>query len=365
MPWSLRRALAAVWVVAALGACSPNEPETRTPSPPPTPSAACSVQALQPPARTAGSFDGGAALAWVDAIVNDGGQLRPRAPGAPCREGTVDWLERAMSHPGWTVKRQSFTGADYLTLSLGAAASFANACPPSDRGELPKHRFTNLWALRPGTRTDLTLLIGAHWDAKEDAREGGVVPAANDGASGMGLLLELMRALEAERVVLPFNLVVAFFDGEDGFNDCHPLAGSLYFAQHLPVPIDRMLLLDMVGDEDARFLYESASVTADPELVKLIWTKAKSHGLGKNFTRFENEILDDHRPFIEVGIPAVDIIDNARNTPTRFPPYWHTREDTVDKLSAAMLDRMGELLLDVMQDPSFTALWPQPRRSKR
>lgn len=360
---SLRCALLAACALSA--GCSPSEPETRKPPQPPTHAALrCAPQAFAAPPRSRDGFDGASALAWVDAIVNADGGLRPRTPTSTCHDATADWLEQALTHPGWTVHRQSFSGADYASVPKGSAQYFVNACSPADRAEVPAMRFTNLWAMRRGTSSDRTLLLGAHWDAKEDASGGGVVPAANDGASGMGVLLELQRVLEKNTIELPFNLVIAFFDGEDGFNDCHPLAGSLYFAHHLPVPVDRMILLDMVGDRDARFLHEESSVDADPDLVKLIWSKAETHGLGDNFTTHESDIVDDHRPFIDVGVPAVDIIDHARKTSHRFPPYWHTREDTVDKLSADMLGAMGELLLDVMQDPSFVALWPAGKRAR-
>lgn len=349
-------ALAACAVVAA---CSPSEPETRKPPQPPSHAPArCEPQSFTAPPRSRDGFDGASALAWADAIVNVGGGLRPRTPTSTCHDATADWLEKALAHPGWTVHRQSFTGTDYASLPKGSAEYFVNSCNPADRAEVPAMRFINLWALRRGVVTDRTLVLGAHWDAKEDATEGGVVPAANDGASGMAILLELQRVLDKNAIELPFNLVIAFFDGEDGFNDCHPLAGSLYFARHMPVAVDRMLLLDMVGDRDARFLHEQSSVDSDPDLVKLIWSKAKAHGLGQNFTTYQSDIVDDHRPFIDVGVPAVDIIDHARKTSHRFPPYWHTRADTVDKLSANMLGSMGELLLDVLQDPSFVALWP-------
>ncbi len=339
-----------------LCSCKETSPPT-PPAPAPTPPTCTEAQPFSAPTRSAAGFDGAAALAWTDAIVNTDQGLRPRTPTHVCHATTVGWLAKALEHPGWTVQRQSFKGSDYLALDKGSASGFMNACSPADRAEVPNIEFTNLFALRPGSE-DRTLLIGAHWDAKEDAKGGGVVPAANDGAAGMGLLLELQRLLEATQTTLRFNLVLAFFDGEDGFQDCHPLAGSLYFANHLPLAVDRMILLDMVGDKDARFPRERSSVQSDPSLVELIWSKAGTHGLAANFTSRKTEIVDDHRPFIDVGIHAVDLIDNARRTPTRFPPYWHTREDTVDKLSADMLGAIGELLLDVLQDPAFVGQWP-------
>ncbi len=334
--------------------------ETSAPAPPlpaPTPPVCSQRQPLEVPKRSGKGFDGESALAWAGAVVRTNAGLRPRTPADLCHDETVDWLERAMEHPGWTVQRQSFSGSDYLALDKGSATSFMNACGPADRSEIPNFSFSNLYAFRPGS-ADRTLLIGAHWDAKEDAKGGGVVPAANDGASGMGVILELQRVLETNQTMLPFNLVVAFFDGEDGFQDCHPLAGSLYFAKNLPLPLDRMILLDMVGDAAARFPRERSSVRSDPKLVDLIWSKAATYGLSENFTNISSEIVDDHRPFIDAGIFSVDLIDNARSTPTRFPPYWHTPDDTVDNLSAEMLRSMGELLLDVMQDPAFVAEWP-------
>jgi hypothetical protein len=352
------RLLASLIAAGALLAGCRESPAPEPPSKQPAQERpACVAQPFGEPKRSGSGFDGEAALGWVEAIVNVEGGLRPRTPADRCREQTVAWLHRALDVPGWTVQRQSFTGRDYLALDKGAARSFMRACNAADRAQVPELKLTNLYAVRRGT-ADRTLLVGAHWDAKEDAKGGGVVPGANDGASGMGVLLELMRTLEEGDIRLPFHLVVAFFDGEDGFQDCHPLAGSLYFAQNLPLPVDRMLLLDMVGDAEARFPRERSSVKADRKLVELIWSKAATHGLSSNFTRVGNEIVDDHRPFIEAGIPAVDLIDNARKTRPHFPPYWHTPDDTVDKLSADMLGKMGRLLLDVLQDPAFVAQWP-------
>lgn len=310
-------------------------------------------------------FDGGAALRWVDALVNTDDGLRPRHPTAPGHADTADWLQAAMEVPGWTVERQDFTGTDYQALDKGAAGRWADTCTwydPTDAEEVPGLRFHNLLATYPSSDPDApTLLLSAHWDAKENASDdpASPVPAANDGASGVGLLLQLQRHVAEEGLSFPFTLTVAFWDGEDGFEDCHPLAGSLYYARTMESgSIDRVLLLDMVGDPEARFIKDSTSTETDPGLVDLLWARAPDHGLADNFPDAQRSITDDHIPFAEQGVPSVDLIDAGRG----FPPYWHTTGDTVDKLSADMLGRVGDLLLDVLQDPGFITTWPASKQ---
>jgi glutaminyl-peptide cyclotransferase len=199
------------------------------------------------------------------------------------------------------------------------------------------------------------VLLGAHWDSKEEASDGGAVPGANDGASGVGLLLQLMRHL-ADAEGLPYRVGVVLFDAEDGFEDCHPLAGSTVYAAALPQGRpDLLLLLDMVGDDDARFPREAHSVASAPGVVDHLWTRAHRHGLGANFVNFTRSSLDDHVPFTDRGVQAVDVIDLGR--PGGFPPYWHTRGDDVSVLDAGMLGRMGDLVVDVLDDD---ALLPAP-----
>jgi Zn-dependent M28 family amino/carboxypeptidase len=152
---------------------------------------------------------------------------------------------------------------------------------------------------------------------------------------------------------------VVLFDGEDGFEDCHPLAGSLWYVGELgqaDMEGMRMLLLDMVGDPDARFLREGHGHDCDPGLEDLLFAKAERNGLADNFVDATTTVLDDHVAFTQKGIPAVDLIDYGRG----FPPYWHTTHDTMENLDAGMLGRVGALVLDVMQDPAFTASWAGP-----
>ncbi len=335
--------LLAVFMLAFAG-CVKDDPPT--PDPQPT----CTPQPFQEPAVVG---QAGEAMAWVEAIVyQEPGVLRPRVPEDPGHSCTAAWLAEALDVEGWSVGWSNFTGADYQAIAdKGAAGGWINSCPANDKAAVANLTLHNLWARREGG--DRLVILAAHWDAKEDASDGGPVPAANDGASGMGVLLALQRAMTAQDIQLPFDVAVIFFDAEDGFNDCHPLAGSLHFSRTKTLDVDRMILLDMVGDRSARFPREANSVQADPGLVDLVWRKAAVHGLGENFVDDVVGVTDDHIPFIEDGVPAIDIIHLANG----FPPYWHTSEDTPDKLDAAMLDSMTALMLDVLQDPDFVGTW--------
>lgn len=269
-----------------------------------------------------------------------------------------------MELPGWSRHWQNFTGTDYQALDRIAITGYLQPpyCKAEDEAKVAEYPFHNLYAVRESGHADARLLLmGAHWDSllrssrdPDPAKRDLPYPSANDGASGVGLLLTLMRDLEG--IDLPFDVGVIFFDGEDGFEACYPIAGSLYFTQNLPRSVHRLLLLDMVGSPDARFLRESHSLESDPGFVDLLWKHGHAYGGAVHFTPRTNSIADDHVAFIDAGIPAVDLIDAARDT--IFPPEWHTTMDTVDRLSPDMLALVGDTVLATLQDPEFVATWP-------
>lgn len=310
-------------------------------------------------------FDGVAALAFTaDLVTAADGSPAFRVPGTPAHREAAERLREAMRHDGWTFTWQNFTGEDYAALDKGEVNAYVESpayCSEADEARLQGLAFSNLVATRKGSG-NRTFVLGAHWESKAEAtqdpdpaKKSQPVLGANDGASGVGILLQLMRELDG--VDLPYSVQVVFFDGEDGFEDCHPLAGSLWFVERLEAgDVDRMLLLDMVGDPDARFIRESHSERCDPALVGLLHSKAAKHGLAENFPGTRSTIHDDHVPFTQAHIPAVDLIDFGRG----FPPYWHTTQDTLENLDAGMMGRVGGLVLDVMQDPGFSEPWPGP-----
>jgi glutaminyl-peptide cyclotransferase len=209
--------------------------------------------------------------------------------------------------------------------------------------------------------TGPTIIIGAHYDsrifASNDADTSLLqarVIGANDAGSGVGVLLELARVI-SQNYTANNEIRLVFFDAEDnggidpwvqwsqasGIGTRGWLIGSSFYAASLDLEaenIQYMLLVDMVGDMEQRIPIEGYSSLYAPELVNELWTVAADLGYGENFVQeVRGSITDDHLPFIERGIPAVDIIDLDY-------PYWHTTEDTLDKISPESLERVGRVL---------------------
>jgi Zn-dependent M28 family amino/carboxypeptidase len=190
------------------------------------------------------------------------------------------------------------------------------------------------------------ILLGAHYDSRmcADQPAGGCqqpVLGADDGASGVAVLLELARALDLDWSQHQVWLV--FFDAEDNghLNGWDWIVGSRQFALYTKnallsgITVQAMVLLDMVADFDQQFYWEGNS---DPALRAEIWSTAKGLGYGREFIpSVGHTMLDDHIPFRDLGIPSVDIIDFDY-------PYWHTAEDTLDKISADSLGRIGRTI---------------------
>ena len=183
-------------------------------------------------------------------------------------------------------------------------------------------------------------LIGAHYDTRRFAdldrqRPTDPVLGANDGGSGVAVLLELAHSLDRDR--LQNEVWLVFFDAEDqgGIEEWPWSVGARYMAETLPVTPDHVIIVDMVGDDDQRLYWEQNS---DPRLLDRIWSVAADLGYHESFLpEYKHSIIDDHIPFVEAGIPAVDIIDLDY-------PYWHTAEDTLDKVNVSSLLRVGRVL---------------------
>ena len=159
------------------------------------------------------------------------------------------------------------------------------------------------------------------------------MPGANDGASGVSVLLELARTLPSDSV--PVWLV--FFDAEDngGLDNRQWIMGSRAFVAALTEKPQAVIIVDMVGDADLNLFIERNS---DAALTAEIWAQAAALGYEKFFIATPKyNMIDDHTPFLEAGIPAVDIIDFDY-------PYWHTSADTADKVSAKSLQAVGETM---------------------
>jgi len=184
------------------------------------------------------------------------------------------------------------------------------------------------------------IILGAHYDSRMFAdndpkpeNRTQPVPAANDGASGVAVLLELARSLPKDTI--PIWLV--FFDAEDNgrIEGWDWILGSREFVKNNTLNPMAVVVIDMIGDANLNIYKEQNS---NPELTDEIWSTAKSLGLEKNFiSDYKYSMEDDHTPFLQAGIPAVDVIDFDY-------PYWHTTKDTPDKVSAESLEAVGKTL---------------------
>ncbi len=196
----------------------------------------------------------------------------------------------------------------------------------------------NLIATIPGTSTD-RLVIGGHYDTKR-IREFRFV-GASDGASSAAFLVEMARVLKARRNALTIELL--FLDGEEAVvewrNNDHTY-GSRHYVETAKrngslASLKAFVLVDMIGDKDLRI---KRDLNSTPWLTDIIWSVAARINLGAYFPRDPTEIEDDHLPFVQAGVPSVDIID------LEYLP-WHTADDTLDAVSARSLQIVGDVLL--------------------
>ena len=194
------------------------------------------------------------------------------------------------------------------------------------------------------------IILGAHYDSRkfadndpDPAKRLEPVPAANDGASGVAVLLELARVLPDDSV--PVWLV--FFDAEDNgrIEGWDWILGSQAFIAEVDFQPEVVVIVDMIGDADQNIYIERNSNT---RVVEEIWAIADELGYAQSFIpQPKYSMLDDHTPFLEAGIAAVDIIDFDY-------PYWHTTQDTVDKVSAESLEVVGSTLREWIVRQSST-----------
>jgi glutaminyl-peptide cyclotransferase len=259
------------------------------------------------------SFSGRAAFAHVEAQM----KLGPRPTGSEAWRTEGDYIVRQLKKAGWTVEEQrhAYQGTKIRNI-IGR------------KGSGP------------------VVILGAHYDTRLRADQDRTnptapVPGANDGASGVAVLLELARSLDARK--LTREVWLSFFDAEDDgdIDGWEWTVGSRFMAQDLSVRPEVVIVVDMVGDADQQIYYERNS---DPAWSQRIWDVA--HRLGYDpylIPAAGHAVYDDHIPFAQKGIPAVDIIDFDY-------PYWHTVEDTIDKVSAESLERVGRTLQVLLEE---------------
>ena len=207
------------------------------------------------------------------------------------------------------------------------------------------------------------IMICAHWDSRpwadndpDERNHDKPVLAANDGASGVAVMLELARLVgqtDSLRMGVDFICFDAEDWGQEGDGDSWAL-GAQYWAAHLHRPDYKArygILLDMVGGQGARFYQEGFSMLYAPQVVDAVWQAAEVVGYGSFFPRQSGgSITDDHGPVNEVAqIPCIDIIPHYPNCEeSSFGPTWHTVKDDMQHIDAATLRAVGQTLVQVL-----------------
>ena len=272
-------------------------------------------------------FVGTSAFGYIQSQVAFG----PRVPGTSAHERMGDWLDSMLRQRADTLVVQSWT---HVTGS---------------KTKLPLRNFI----ARFNRAADKRLLLLAHWDSRPvsdspTSRDSShAVMGANDGGSGVALLLGVADVLKRTPPAIGVDLL--FVDGED-YGDFTKtpndvLIGSRYYGAH-QLPGGRPLyavLFDLVADKDLQIYQEGNSLVGAPEVVELVWDTAKELGYGGYFIASpRHTLIDDHLELQKAGIRAIDVVDFD------YPP-WHTQYDSIDKVSAASLQVVGDVAVELIR----------------
>ena len=248
-------------------------------------------------------------------------EIVPRHSGTPGAEKTAKLiLETAQKMKGVTARIDSFT----------------------DNTPNGTMTFRNVIVELPGKGNPV--IIGAHYDAKklELVRD---FQAANDGGSGVAVLLTVMKTLTSLEKPLPFPVHFIFFDGEEcqiEYGDSDGLHGSRKAAKDYKGKARAMILADMVGDDDWNI---SLPENCTPDLKKIVLLAAKDLKLQDNVKEGSMQVLDDHVPFFDAGIPSVNLIDFTYGPGNA---YWHTAYDKIENVDPESLGKTADLILKVL-----------------
>jgi len=270
-----------------------------------------------PGAETTGGFDGARAYKHVEQLVAFG----PHSAGSPGIRRAQEYIVSQLKSVGCPVEEEDFHA------------------PSTPVGDVA---MKNIVVKIPSANPNI-ILYGSHYDTKRMDNFVG----ADDAGSSTGVLLELARLLctrkNAETVWL------AFFDGEEAFNPnwadpdntygSRELAANIALSGNLP-HVKAMILVDMVGPTNPVYKRESNST---PWLTDILWSTAARLGYGKVFVSGLAEIEDDHLSFLKRNIPSADIIDLD-------VPYWHTTQDTLDKVDPRTLAITGHVLIESLPE---------------
>lgn len=288
-------------------------------------------------------FNGDSAYMHVAAQV----EMGPRVPGSVGHARCLDYITGTFRRYGAdTVVEQAFTAEAHTGEVLG---------------------LTNVVA-RYNAAAPRRILIGAHWDTRpwgdmDETREGRStpIPGANDGGSGVGVILEIARVLQHMPPAIGVDLVL--FDGEDygrsssWSNDEETWClGSQYWKSNngyggKDARPDYAVVLDMVGGKGARFHKEVSSDIHASEVVDRVWDMARSSGYGDTFVNSAGgHIIDDHLSINRAGIPAIVVIESLNQKTNSFNPTWHTHQDDLSAIDRKSLKAVGQTMVNLIYE---------------
>ena len=272
-------------------------------------------------------FAGSSAFHYIETQMSFG----PRIPGTEAHRRMAAWLDSLLRQRADTLIVQSWTHVTASGDSLPLTNYIARFKPAAEK----------------------RLLFLAHWDSRpradspQSTDSTKPVPGANDGGSGVALLLGVADVLKRTPPTVGVDLL--FVDGEDygdftkAPNDV--LMGSRYYAAH-PAPGPQPLyavLFDLIADKDLQIFEEGNSLVGAPEVVELVWNAAKDLGYAGTFVASpKHTLIDDHLELQKVGIRAIDVVDFDY-------PSWHTKDDTIDKVSGASLQIVGDVAVELVR----------------
>ena len=283
------------------------------------------------------TFDRDSAYAYVARQVAFG----PRVPNSAAHTATKNWLVRQLKASGAKVIEQDFTPTTWDGKRLNSTNIIGQFNPEAKR----------------------RIVLAAHWDTRgiadqdpDASRYNEPIDGADDGGSGVGVLLEVARQLQANPID-EFGVDIVFFDAEDSGKDSDESdgdkyqdswgMGAQYWAKNLHVPARQYkygILLDMVGSKGARFHKEGLSMQVAPQLVNKMWQLGQQMGYGQFFVnQTVGGLIDDHYFVIrDAKIPMIDIINKDSEG---FGEHWHTHGDTMDVIDRRTLFAVGQVLL--------------------
>lgn len=260
----------------------------------------------------------------------------PRNPGSTGHQKALDYFTSELKKYTNEVSLQNFTYPGYDNSNLNLTNVVAKFNPNAKK----------------------RIFISAHWDSRpwadqdiDSTKRNLPIPGANDGASGVGILLEIARILKNNNISYGVDLIL--FDGED-YGHQHDLMnyclGSKYFASQKQDDYNPEfgILLDLVGDKEAVFPKEGNSVLFAPEIVDLLWDVAFNLQASSFSNKESQPIYDDHIPLNEAGIKTIDIVDVdliGADSPNPRRNYWHTHNDNMDNISKETLKQVGSVLI--------------------